>query len=55
MPPLAYSRILCKFITCLVPRVVAASRQEAQEDIGTSLGLQQYPASVYYLPCPKGR
>ncbi len=53
MPSLA-SSILCQFITCLVPTVVEAPGQEAQEDIGAFLGIQ-YPVSVYYLPCPKGR
>ncbi len=39
MPPLAYSSILRQFITCLVPRVIEAPGQEAQEDIGATLGL----------------
>ncbi len=36
---MAYSSILRQFITCLVPRVVEAPGQEAQGDIGASLGL----------------
>ncbi len=40
MPPLANSSVLCQFITCLVPRVVEAPGQEAQEDVSSTLGQQ---------------
>jgi hypothetical protein len=40
VPLLAYNSILRQFITCLVPRVVEAPGQEAQEDVSATLGQQ---------------